>query len=508
MKRKLLAVFLTLTLTAVSGCGEAPKSAVVREKTGLSAEKYQEEEDSETSLRERLNVPETYQAVIASEKGENSGNGENSGFEAVLDASVEIPDVEKAAVYRAAPLSPNEELVTGIAEALFGEVQVYDGDLYFKGTKGELLEQLNELKAYQSAGNTDPYGYIAQYRNQGVTEEEVPSEEIYDIQKEIDALEKAYQEAPEEREKKEIPMTIGASLERQDDGGEDTFFHGAAETEDGVFDYSIQSIRDFGLYMGVEISRKSTEDPAAKRNWFLLGSEEGDKNARLTQEEAEELAGITSEDAAATADIYMKKLGLTDFSAKNTRLSVCGTYEGGNEGKIRFCDAGYFVYYTRNVDGFPVTLESTYSSEVEDSDATLQSWAYESVMLCINNAGLQSASILNLYDIGEKQVTNLKMLDFSEIMDIFEKMIQIRYASAEGIVSQKLTIDKVKLGYMRIYDPGSENKSGFLVPVWDFFGTMEYQRDDGREFTIADSDMSWLTINAADGSVINRSYGY
>lgn len=505
MRRKLLAVFLTLAVTAVSGCGESPESAVVREKTGLSAEKYQEEEDTETSLRERLNVPETCQTVITSEKGENSGNGK---FEAVLDAAVEIPDVKKAAVYRAAPLSPNEELVTGIAEALFGDAQVYDGDLYFKKTKEETLEKLNELKAYQSVGNMDPYGCIAQYRNRGVSEEEVPSEEIYDIQKEIDALEKAYQEAPEEREKREIPLTVGTPLEGKDDGGEDTFFHGAAETEESVFDYSIQSIRDFGLYMSVEINRKSMEDPAAKRDWFLLGSEEGDKNARLTQEEAEVLAGITPEDAADAADIYMKKLGLTDFSAKNTRLSVCGTYAGGDEGKIRFCDAGYFVYYTRNVEGFPVTLESTYSSEVEDSDTTLQSWAYESVLLCINRSGLQSASILNLYDIGEKQIMNLKMLDFSEIMDIFEKMIQIRYASAEGLVSQKLTIDKVKLGYMRIYNPGSENKNGFLVPVWDFFGTMEYQRDEGGAFTIADPDMSWLTINAADGSVINRSYGY
>ena len=67
----------------------------------------------------------------------------------------------------------------------------------------------------------------------------------------------------------------------------------------------------------------------------------------------------------------------------------------------------------------------------------------------------------------------------------------------------------------RIYEPATDSKSGVLVPVWDFFGSFEgfyteEQQVQGAPETFGnyDTNMSYLTINAIDGSVIDRGLGY
>lgn len=63
---------------------------------------------------------------------------------------------------------------------------------------------------------------------------------------------------------------------------------------------------------------------------------------------------------------------------------------------------------------------------------------------------------------------------------------------------------------MRIIEPNSTT-SGILIPVWDFFGTATYYNENnGQTVPIKDYDLnkSYLTINAIDGSVIDRNLGY
>ena len=74
-----------------------------------------------------------------------------------------------------------------------------------------------------------------------------------------------------------------------------------------------------------------------------------------------------------------------------------------------------------------------------------------------------------------------------------------------------MDIKDVRLGYTRIYDPGADNTTGLLVPVWDFFGSREIHTEyegEAIEYTIGDKSMSHLTVNAVDGTIIDRSLGY
>lgn len=62
-----------------------------------------------------------------------------------------------------------------------------------------------------------------------------------------------------------------------------------------------------------------------------------------------------------------------------------------------------------------------------------------------------------------------------------------------------------------IYDPQAGDPAVLLVSVWDFFG--EYENDSGEgEKTggtlVREEYNSFLTINAVDGTVINRESGY
>ncbi len=129
-------------------------------------------------------------------------------------------------------------------------------------------------------------------------------------------------------------------------------------------------------------------------------------------------------------------------------------------------------------------------------------------------------------------------------MDIYEKMMLIKNADyMENAKELTYKIDRIVFGYTRIYEPKSDSRSGVLVPAWDFFGSYEgYTRiyepksdsrsgvlvpawdffgsyegtykegaewETGSEnFLYAPQYESYLTINAIDGSVIDRGLGY
>ena len=80
-----------------------------------------------------------------------------------------------------------------------------------------------------------------------------------------------------------------------------------------------------------------------------------------------------------------------------------------------------------------------------------------------------------------------------------------------------LFITKIVLGYARV--KMSDSNTYILVPVWDFFGTYEAinngdkQNPNRNEYSQQMDNTqnfmhSFLTINAVDGSVIDRSLGY
>ena len=128
----------------------------------------------------------------------------------------------------------------------------------------------------------------------------------------------------------------------------------------------------------------------------------------------------------------------------------------------------------------------------------------------MGSGGIERVEIYNPYNVGEIQTKNVKLMDFESIIKIYEQMMEITNADMLDYYN-KLTyhVRKITLGYTRIYDPTVDSKSGILVPAWDFFGgydseSVDYTSKDSGEH----SNQSLLTINAVDGTIIDRELGY
>lgn len=509
MKKPYYIAGLLLGALLLTGCAATPESAVVREKGADSLKHYAEETENSGSgnekedfaknagLAQRLQVPETYEASRKS----SSGN-----FELTCSASLEIPNADQVSVYKVGRKPFDQAWISTVTKAFFGDLPVYEGEEYFRNTKEQALAKLNQLKAWQAEGNTDPYGYIANARRSG-NMDDVSPEEIYSLQQEIDSWQEIYETAPETTIKN--PVTPGFPDENSEDSDAmGHLFIGAVEMDGGVYQYKLKKTEETS--MEIEIIRKNSDDYANTISWYEMEDPDDSAEGAPTVQEAQKMAGITKEEALETADSYIEKLGLTDFSAKRTALSLCSMLPDMGF-TPSYPSAGYLVTYTRDIHGFPVTDEMNYGGGLESMESTLIPWGYEKVELYVNGDGLQQATIYNLYEVQEQQTKNVALMSFPKIAGIFERMIEIQNTGSKGLAHMKLDISRVTLGYMRVYDPGADNTTGLLVPVWDFFGSSESEflyAGESHTSTSRNPSLSYLTINAVDGTIINRSLGY
>lgn len=100
---------------------------------------------------------------------------------------------------------------------------------------------------------------------------------------------------------------------------------------------------------------------------------------------------------------------------------------------------------------------------------------------------------------------NVPLMPFEHIKDIFRQQVKNYYAYLSIDETATINIDKIVLSLMKIAEKDNI-EGGLVIPVWDFIGTQyisAYGFVDG-----GDADYTFLTINAIDGTVIDRSLGY
>lgn len=153
-----------------------------------------------------------------------------------------------------------------------------------------------------------------------------------------------------------------------------------------------------------------------------------------------------------------------------------------------------------------------YENQEAYMDSTMETWSYESLCFYVDKDGIESMTYSNPYTIGKIKTENLNLLSFSEVMKIYEKMMVVTNADNMQYENSRVyNIDRIVLGYARIYEPSTDAHTGILIPVWDFFGSMTSESEYNGETesnTSKDPNESFLTINAVDGSIIDRNLGY
>ena len=129
-------------------------------------------------------------------------------------------------------------------------------------------------------------------------------------------------------------------------------------------------------------------------------------------------------------------------------------------------------------------------------------WPVEEIEILINDSGIVGFEYVAPLTLTEVVVDDTHMKTYEDIIKTFEDMIAIKHAVESEDEKREITVDRVTLSYARICEEDSLT-NGLLVPVWDFQGKSKLIKH-GNSYTTNDV----MTINAIDGTVIDRSLGY
>jgi hypothetical protein len=176
---------------------------------------------------------------------------------------------------------------------------------------------------------------------------------------------------------------------------------------------------------------------------------------------------------------------------------------------------GHGLIFSRNIDGIPITITSQLGAG-DPNDSFSPPFPAEQLYIVISEKGVDNAEYRSPYEIISRLQENIALLSFERIMEIAKETIPLKLVTTEGLneritqVEHQITIHHIKFGYMRVKMRDQSNRYE-MVPVWDFFASENRKYFWDNEWHInCDFGMmnSLLTINAIDGTIIDRDLGY
>jgi len=186
------------------------------------------------------------------------------------------------------------------------------------------------------------------------------------------------------------------------------------------------------------------------------------------------------------------------------------------------------IVFSKEYNGVAVNYTN---NDVESDGATLYThpWPAERIEMAFNDNGLLTFLWQSPSEEVEILSDNIELLAFEKIQDIARNQLSNRFKWGEDGIQEKyatekrVVINEIRLGMMRVSIPNRTDEY-MVIPVWDFYGdyalivpakdvskTQFLTNEDGEgEFWahFSDQDYSLLTVNAIDGSIIDRSLGY
>jgi hypothetical protein len=180
----------------------------------------------------------------------------------------------------------------------------------------------------------------------------------------------------------------------------------------------------------------------------------------------------------------------------------------------------YVFYFMRSVAGVPTTYtEDECASLTSMEDNYTKPWRYEKMRVVVDDTGVADFEWVSPMRVLDTMTGNVQMLPWDEIYGVFTKMIVTSNAWAvskeSGNTKCTFTVARITLGLSRISAKDRPDEY-MLVPVWDFIGYHTIENPRMSQADMAEQaknmsamlGMSTLTINAVDGSIIDRGFGY
>lgn len=128
----------------------------------------------------------------------------------------------------------------------------------------------------------------------------------------------------------------------------------------------------------------------------------------------------------------------------------------------------------------------------------------ESLCIIIDDEGCQDLYWYQPYDIVGTIQEDCSLLPFDSVMQVAGSILPLTLASYEREgAGARAWITDIRLGYLRAMRPDQPDTL-MLIPVWDFYGVVTFNGSYIQNWACH----SCLTINAIDGTIIDRQYGY
>lgn len=230
---------------------------------------------------------------------------------------------------------------------------------------------------------------------------------------------------------------------------------------------------------------------------------------------------IPKDEAIAQGDALIQELGLTHMVLDDAQLADSGTWQLYYVPTVNGLRLPSIQERVENhIEGYTDTLYWRYTGWEEENPDTVY-WPMESICLDVGKEGVLSFRWNDPATEPVVKQTQTSLLPFEEIAAIADAMLPVvvigphesrslvEIDQINGDTSyMDVEITKVSLSLMRIRDKGSLH--GTIVPVWDFWGSLDWYGFEGpygqKGSQITTQPM--LTLNAIDGSVVSRLFGY
>ena len=422
----------------------------------------------------------------------DAGTFTENGVTVTFCASVELPDSETLPRYELRPGAFSEEQVFAFVKALFGDAPIYEPG---EPTKDELypallsaLEELETVKANPDACE----GGTAEY------------------ERTVNELQQAYNAAPDAVSLRSKTLALAKS----------DVDHTA------VFGCRGDCGRPTLATLFVQTLTDANTDACAYLRFQNSGRYVGISHAnRLAALEVP--APLVSErDAVETAIDLVNRMGVTDmrFAAVEPGARIddaTGWYEADPD------ETPVLVYFTRCMDGMQVTFDATPSAGGQFGSSYAEEMPYERLTVGVDSKGICFAEWTGLCAVASCIDADCRVLTQEQAKAQAANYLRFLYpvsdalndANTDGqaqpltqaqrgsVTASTVKIERIVLGWMQVRSGASARESR-LVPVWDFFGTVERTYENGETIATCGGLYSLLTLDAVSGARIDRESGY
>lgn len=220
----------------------------------------------------------------------------------------------------------------------------------------------------------------------------------------------------------------------------------------------------------------------------------------------------TDADRAAIEVAQTLLRSVTDLETE--AFAVESGYNGGTEIA--------FTVYRNGIPSYPLRYDhgDDMGYDAVHGDGYNRKLRPETLMVHVYNDTVSQMNWSSMLQTTGTENENVTLLAFSKILEIFKSHIRtayyLNYDERDGSpMHAKLHITAIRLNTLRVDRPNSDGY--YLLPVWDFCGWQELidwsddpiiNQEVNQNAEALNWNSSFLTINAIDGSIIDRNLGY